>query len=119
MNLSGGIVTYIIIDKIGCYYYGENSCWLLDDWSDEVTNGEYFKIIDKLKINPSHLSEDFLSKNTPQLIIDFDELKLYSNYYDQSLENRVPHNWEGVWVEDTAAFLEQIPESHRYWIKLS
>lgn len=109
-------MTYIIIDKTGNYYYGENSYWLLDDWSDEVNSGEYLKIVDELKIDPSLLPKKFLLKNNPQLIIDFDEFKLYNNYYDQALENRVPHNWEGIWIEDSNAFLNRISTYKKYWI---
>jgi hypothetical protein len=119
MKLTGGIVVYTVSNNQETYYYGENSWWLIDDWIDRIRQGVYFEYLEKLKINPWSFSNESKQRYLPQLIIDFDNHLLINNFYDQALESRVPADWQGVWVEDQAAFLQHIPLSARFWETLT
>lgn len=117
MKLSGGIVVFIISNKVGNFYYGENSNWLMDDWKGEVDDGSYIKIIEDLKIDLSMFSEEMKIKNQPKLIIDIDHKKVFNSYYDQVLEKRIPGGWEGVWVDKMESLFDRIPLELHYWKK--
>jgi hypothetical protein len=45
------------------------------------------------------------------IFIDFDEQKFRSSFYDQSLENRMPKGWIGVFGE----VIELIAYDYHYW----
>jgi len=44
-TLSGGNFALLIKDNIEKFVYAENSVFLIDDWNDEVINGEYFVML--------------------------------------------------------------------------
>lgn len=114
-ELSGGILVLIINRGQGSYYFGDNSYWLLDDWEPEVAAGTYLGKLDSMKVYPMKWPSSFLKKYRPELIINLDQKMLLSNYYDQALENRVPHDWEGRWIENKEDFIKHIPIQDRYW----
>lgn len=112
-------MVYTIRANQEAYYYGENSWWLIDGWSERIRQGVYFEYIEKLKINPWSFSSECKQRHLPQLIIDFDKQLLINNFYDQALESRVPADWQGVWVADQPTFLTHIPVSARFWETLT
>jgi hypothetical protein len=114
-ELTGGILVCITHKGETSFYYGENSCWLLDDWSTEVANGTYLQEMESQKVDISQWPETYLRKYLPELIIDLDRKILRSNYYDQALERRIPGDWQGIWVEDLQDFLAYLPASARLW----
>lgn len=121
----GGIYVLIKNKNKYDYYYGENSWWLVDDWENRIDK-DYFILIEECKIEYLDLKEsivwafenfglEYIGRKLPQLLINFDEKKLYNNFYDQALEDRVPANWEGIFIENSFDFLEKIPVECRYW----
>lgn len=114
-KLTGGIMVYALIDNNPSYYYAENSVWLLDDWHRQISDMSYWEYIAKFKIDFTTLPFEFLAKNLPQLILDFDQKILINNYFDQAFEDRIPEGWQGIWMENTTEFLNMIPVQKRYW----
>ncbi|MDY0986520.1 hypothetical protein SOM12_03780 [Flavobacterium sp. CFBP9031] len=121
-----GIFVIIKLDNKPSIYFGENSWWLLDDWENEILNNKYLQEIEPLKIEFESIYNAFkteysnLNKSTynnflPSLYIDLDHKKLYSNFFDQSLENRIMEGWKGIFIENQVQFLELIPENYKYW----
>jgi hypothetical protein len=121
-----GIFVIIKLDNKSSIYFGENSWWLLDDWENEILNKKYLQEIEPLKIEfesiynafkteYSNLNKSNCNNFLPSLYIDFDHKKLYSNFFDQSLENRIMEGWKGIFIENQVQFLELIPENYKYW----
>lgn len=121
-----GIFAIIRLDNKASIYFGENSWWLLDDWENDILNNTYLQEIEPLKIefediNTAYKTEFYnLVKTTynnylPSLYIDFDNKALYSNYFDQAIENRIIEGWKGSFIENQEKFLELIPKEVKYW----
>lgn len=114
-KLTGGIIAYVMKDNKPTYYYAENSVWLLDDWHRQIIDMTYWMHIAEFKVDIPTLPFDFLAKNLPKLILDFDQKILINNYFDQAFEDRIPEGWQGVWMEHASEFLNRIPVQNRYW----
>ncbi|WP_158974301.1 hypothetical protein [Cellulophaga sp. L1A9] len=129
-KLQGGIFVLVKRNETLKYYFSENSMFLIDDWESEIINGTYFDELNKYEIpfDKIYLSIKFLKNDMtteefdkminwkmPQLIIDFDKKKLINNFYDQALEDRIPENWDGSFIENRNDFLQLIPEKMNYW----
>jgi len=57
-------------------------------------------------------SQSWLYEMHPSLLIDFDNQKLYNDYYEQeAFENVIPKGWVGIYHD----FLSYIPEFDKYW----
>ena len=129
-NLQGGIFA-LVISKGKCkFYFSENSMFLIDDWESEILNEKYFVELSKYEtpieeiiVSINELKEQLTSDEVekiiywkmPRLIINFDNKELINNYYEQALENRIPGNWKGKFIEDKDEFLKLIPKEMTYW----
>lgn len=124
------------------YYCGDSICWLLDWWLEDTgfNNQTYIDAIQAdasesnvpfaklsllelkkavIEIN-NHLKEDedlmyVIWFKLPNIIIDFDAKILYNNVYDYAFEDKIPVNWQGVFIEQKKELLELIPQKIRYW----
>jgi len=125
-KFQGGIFVVIKLDNKLSIYFGENSWWLLDDWENDIFNNIYLEEIESLKIEFesinkayktefSNLATSSFNNYVPSLYIDFDNKELYSNYFDQVLENRIIEGWKGFFIENQNKFLELIPKECAYW----
>lgn len=121
-----GIFVVIKLDNKLCIYFGENSWWLLDDWENDIFSNTYLQEIESLKIEFENINEAYKTEGAnllrssfnnylPSLYIDFDNKELYSNYFDQAIENRISEGWKGFFIENQNKFLELIPKEGRYW----
>ncbi|MFD2939033.1 hypothetical protein [Flavobacterium notoginsengisoli] len=119
-----GIFVIIKLDNKASIYFGENSWWLLEDWENDILNNTYLQEIKPLKIefentsyknDFSNLVKSSYNNYLPSLYIDFDNKELYSNYFDQAIENRIMEGWKGSFIENQDKFLELIPKEVRYW----
>lgn len=121
-----GIFAVIKIDHKLSIYYGENSLWLLDDWENDILNNNYLHQIESLKIEFENINKAYKTESSnlirtsfnnylPSLYIDFVNKELYSNYFDQAIENRIIEGWKGYFIENQNKFLELIPKECRYW----
>lgn len=122
----GGIFVVIKLDNKLSIYYGENSWWLLDDWENDISNNNYLQQIESLQIEFENINKVYTTEEAnvvrnsfnnylPSLYINFDSKELYSNYFDQALENRIGEGWKGFFIENQNKFLELIPKEGRYW----
>jgi hypothetical protein len=122
-KFQNGIFTVLKLDGKPFLYFGENSWWLLDDWENDILKNNYLQEIEHLKIEfesihnayKTEYSDLEKSNYLPSLYIDFDNKELYSNFFDQALENRIIEGWKGIFIENQNQFLELIPENCRYW----
>ncbi|WP_433829526.1 hypothetical protein [Flavobacterium anhuiense] len=122
-KFQNGIFTVLQLDGKLSLYFGENSWWLLDDWENDILNNNYLQEIEHLKIEFESIHNAYKTENSdleknnylPSLYIDFDNRELYSNFFDQALENRIIKGWKGVFIENQSQFLDLIPENCRYW----
>lgn len=125
-KFQGGIFVVIKLDNKLSIYYGENSWWLLDDWEYNIFNNNYLQEIEYLKIEFENINKAYKTEGInlvktpfnnylPSLYIDFDNKELYSNYFDQVIENRIIEGWKGFFIENRNKFLELIPKEYRYW----
>jgi hypothetical protein len=125
-KFQGGIFVVIKLDNKLSIYFGENSWWLLDDWENDIFSNTYLQEIESLKIEFENINEAYKTEGAnlvrssfnnylPSLYIDFDNKKLYSNYFDQAIENRISEGWKGFFIENQNKFLELIPKEGRYW----
>lgn len=125
-KFQGGIFVIIKLDNKASIYFGENSWWLLEDWENDILNNTYLQEIEPLKIEFENVNTAYetefsnLVKSSnnnylPSLYIDFDDKELYSNYFDQAIENRIMEGWKGSFIENQDKFLELIPKEVRYW----
>jgi hypothetical protein len=121
-----GIFIVIKLDNKLSIYFGENSWWLLDDWENDIFSNTYLQEIESLKIEFENINEAYKTEGSnlvkssfnnylPSLYIDFDSKELYSNYFDQAIENRISEGWKGFFIENQNKFLELIPKEGRYW----
>ncbi|AWK05283.1 hypothetical protein HYN56_13980 [Flavobacterium crocinum] len=126
-KFQGGIFVIIKLDNKASIYFGENCWWLLDDWENDILNNTYLQEIEPLKIEFENVNAAYetefsnLVKTTynnylPSLYIDFDNKELYSNYFDQAIENRIMKEWKGSFIENQDNFLELIPKEVKYWV---
>jgi hypothetical protein len=125
-KFQGGIFVVIKLDNKLSIYFGENSWWLLDDWENDIFRNTYLQEIESLKIEfeninkaykieDSNLARSSFNNYLPSLYIDFDSKELYSNYFDQAIENRISEGWKGFFIQNQNKFLELIPKEGRYW----
>lgn len=129
-ELKNGSFALVIKGGKAEYYHADNSWYLISDWNSEIENGEYFDLIEKHKIEYSHLEHAIegiktnfeqhtwaakLTWNLPVIIVNFDKKHLINNFPDQSLEDYVPNNWKGEYVAKRENFLELIPDDVNYW----
>lgn len=112
-----------------CYFFSDKEFWILEYWDAYVTpsnesslENAYFHFLQPFSVSYEELiteAKRVMSKgnmervkvNKPSLYVDFDSKILYSQYYDQALENRLRNGWEGRFE----SFEEVIPKEIIYW----
>ena len=142
-QFSGGYYVLIKNSQKYDYYFGGSVCWLMDWWLEDmaVNNEAYIETIQKNAIeddiaffklslmelkkavieikNHLKVGEDLMYITwfkLPNIIIDFDTKTLYNNVYDYAFEDKIPTDWQGIFIENKIDFLELIPTDIKYWI---
>lgn len=127
-NTSGNLIAFVKKGEDKFYCLAEVEYWIAEWWDGYVDLSKgtledlYFEFLDRFKLEYSELQKSYsqlhelgnqfkLDGNKPALFIDFDRRQFRSNFYDQSLENRMPKGWTGSFGE----VLESIPSDYDYW----
>ncbi len=125
---TGNLIAFIKKGKEEYYCLAKIEYWIGEWWNGYVDLSKdsleelYFEYLNQFKIDFIELKDAYsqliktgnkfkIEGNKPSLFIDFELKLLVSNFYDQSLENRVADNWTGKYGE----VLQYIPEEYKYW----
>ncbi len=127
-NTSENLIAFVKKGQYKFYCLAEVEYWIAEWWDGyvDLSKGKledlYFEFLDRFKLEYLELKKSYyqlcelgdqfkLDGNKPALFIDFDTRQFKSNFYDQSLENRMPSGWTGSFGE----VLESIPSDYKYW----
>jgi len=126
---STSIVSYVIKNGIGVWYYCEIEYWMMIGWSqwgidlskDIVAIEEAFlAVLQKYRVERTDLETMYREVDSenqafflrPLVVADFDKRQFFSNYFDRLLETMVLEGWTGTFCD----VLDKIPENERYWL---
>ena len=126
----GELIVYVKLGSTSFYCMATVEHWIGDSWYSYVDlnegelESEYFKYIERFKVNYEDLYSGYLDLielgdifelegNKPQLYLDFGEKYFASYYQEQELEGRVPKGWKGEYKKIEGL----IPENFKYWVK--
>lgn len=128
-NWTGFPIVYIVKDGVGNYYQAELEYWIVEWWKAEVDlskgnlNDLYFEFLEKFKIHLNdletayaHIDNDLEKMgNRPAIVINFDQQKFSSNFFDQAIEKKMVDDWQGYYINEFSGIAELIPSNKHYW----
>jgi hypothetical protein len=129
-NYTSNLIVCVKKGSIHFYCQAEVEYWIGEWWNGyiDLSHGSledlYFDFLQKFKVDYYDLCSEYheltlmndqykLDGNLPVLFIDFGNKNFISNFYEQSLENRVAHGWIGKFTD----VKNIIPSCLKYWMQ--
>lgn len=127
--LSDSIISFVVKNGVGAWYYCGIEYWIMTDWSQwgidlsqelGAIEEAFLNIIEEYRFEQADLKAKFEELNDetqaffllPMVVADFDKRHFFSNYYDRLLETMVLEEWTGSFEN----VLDKVPGNERYWI---
>jgi len=127
-DTSGELIAFVKLNTNSYYCIAPVEFWIGHWWNGYVDLSQgnleelYFDYLSKFRIDYlalkagyeelKRIGDEFaIEGNKPKLYIDFGDKYLASIFYEQSLEDKIPEKWEGVFGDVEA----HIPNEYHYW----